>query len=156
MDCIEIRDVTKTFGAFTAVDDLSLGVPAGSVYGFIGPNGSGKTTTLRMIMNIFYPDRGRIRVFGEELRGASTDRIGYLPEERGLYKRMKVRELLRFYGDLKGGRDLGREVRRVVAALAAGGGLTVADTAAVGLRWSRRELRVGRFHDPGTKITTAV
>jgi len=100
------------FGKVTAVDDLSLQVPEGSVYGFIGPNGSGKTTTLRMIMNIFYPDRGRIRVFGDELIGSATDRIGYMPEERGLYKKMKVRDVLKFYGELKNGRDIGSEVDR--------------------------------------------
>ena len=86
MHAVEIANVTKTFGNVTAVDDLSLVVPRGSIYGFIGPNGSGKTTTLRMIMNIFYPDTGSIRVFGEEAYGACTDRIGYLPEERGLYQ----------------------------------------------------------------------
>jgi ABC-2 type transport system ATP-binding protein len=112
MNAVEIDGVTKTFGEHTAVDDVSLTVPSGSVYGFIGPNGSGKTTTLRMIMNIFYPDRGRIRVFGEERRGASTDRIGYMPEERGLYKKMKVRSLLRFCGHLKNGRNVNEEVDR--------------------------------------------
>jgi ABC-2 type transport system ATP-binding protein len=94
----------------TAVDHLSLSVPAGSIYGFIGPNGSGKTTTLRMIMNIFYPDSGSIRLFGDKLHGTATDRIGYLPEERGLYKNMKVKEVLKFYGGLKSGRDLSDEV----------------------------------------------
>ena len=106
MNAVEIDGVTKTFGTVTAVDDLTLAVPQGTVYGFIGPNGSGKTTTLRMIMNIYYPDSGHIRVFGEKRTGSATDRIGYMPEERGLYKRMKVRELLHFYGDLKGGTDL--------------------------------------------------
>jgi len=110
MQAVEIRNITKTFGKVTAVDGLSLDVPRGSVYGFIGPNGSGKTTTLRMIMNIFVPDRGSIRVFGEELRGACTDRIGYMPEERGLYKKMKVREILRFYGGLKNGKNIKSEV----------------------------------------------
>lgn len=110
MNTVEIRSITKTFGRVTAVDDLSLVVPEGSIYGFIGPNGAGKTTTLRMIMNIFYPDSGAIRVFGEELQGAATDRIGYLPEERGLYKKMKVRELLQFYGQLKNGKDIKTEV----------------------------------------------
>ncbi len=110
MDVIEIEDVTKTFGKVTAVDNLSLSVPQGCIYGFIGPNGSGKTTTLRMIMNIFYPDRGSIRVFGTEMHGACTDRIGYLPEERGLYRNMKVREILEFYGRLKGGKDVRLEV----------------------------------------------
>lgn len=112
MNTVVIQDITKTFGTHVAVDSLSLEVPRGSVYGFIGPNGSGKTTTLRMIMNILYPDSGTIRIFGEQLLGACTDRIGYLPEERGLYKKMKVREVLEFYGGLKGGKDLRAEVDR--------------------------------------------
>ncbi|UCC49974.1 MAG: ATP-binding cassette domain-containing protein [Gemmatimonadota bacterium] len=112
MNAVEIRNVTKTFGKVTAVDGLSLDVPQGSVYGFIGPNGSGKTTTLRMMMNIYYPDSGSIQVFGEQLHGACTDRIGYMPEERGLYKRMKVRDVLRFYGELKNGKDVRKEVDR--------------------------------------------
>jgi ABC-2 type transport system ATP-binding protein len=112
MNAVEISNVTKTFGTHVAVDDLTLAVPKGSVYGFIGPNGSGKTTTLRMIMNIFYPDRGTIRVLGEELHGAWTDRIGYLPEERGLYKKMKIREVLRFYGKLKNGRNFERDLQQ--------------------------------------------
>jgi len=112
MNTVELAKVTKRFGKVTAVDDLSLIVPQGSVYGFIGPNGSGKTTTLRMIMNIFYPDRGTIRLFGEPMAGPVTDRVGYMPEERGLYKKMKVRDLLQFYGALKNGRDLVRETDR--------------------------------------------
>jgi ABC-2 type transport system ATP-binding protein len=102
MAAVEIEQVTKTFGTFTAVDNLSLRVPAGSIYGFIGPNGSGKTTTLRMIMRILHPDRGTIRVLGETSLGAANDRVAYLPEERGLYKQMKVRDVLRFYAELKG------------------------------------------------------
>jgi ABC-2 type transport system ATP-binding protein len=105
MNVIEIENVTKTFGDFTAVDALSLSVPKGSIYGFIGPNGSGKTTTLRMIMRILHPDVGKIRVLGEESYGAAHDRIGYLPEERGLYKKMKVCDILRFYAELKSVRD---------------------------------------------------
>lgn len=101
MKAIELQGVTKTFGKHIAVDGLSLSVPKGSVYGFIGPNGSGKTTTLRMTMNILYPDSGEILIFGEPLKRSSVDRIGYMPEERGLYKRMKVRELLQFFGSLK-------------------------------------------------------
>src|SRR5262249_47633501 len=95
----------KTFGTHTAVDDLSLQVPPGTVYGFIGPNGSGKTTTLRMIVRILHPDRGHIRVLGEEALGAANDRVGYLPEERGLYKTMKVRDLPRSYAERRGFRD---------------------------------------------------
>ena len=97
-----IDGVRKSFGNHPAVDDLSLEVPEGSIYGFIGPNGSGKTTTLRMIMRILHPDSGHIRVLGEESPEAANDRVGYLPEERGLYKHMSVRDLLRFYAALKG------------------------------------------------------
>ncbi len=99
---VVLRHVSKTFGEHNAVDDLSLSVPTGSVYGFIGPNGSGKTTTLRMVMRILHPDRGEIEVLGERSRDAATDRVGYLPEERGLYKQMKVRDVLSYYAELKG------------------------------------------------------
>src|SRR2546423_11149304 len=105
MAAVEIEDVTKTFGPQTAVDALALQVPDNAIYGFIGPNGSGKTTTLRMIMRILHPDRGSIRVLGDNSLEAASDRVGYLPEERGLYKQMKVREVLRFYALLKGCRD---------------------------------------------------
>ena len=91
MDAIEVRDVTKTFGNVTAVDDLTLTVPQGSVYGFIGPNGSGKTTTMRMIVNIFYPDRGDDPRIRARAGGERSNEVGYLPEERGLYRRMDVR-----------------------------------------------------------------
>lgn len=104
-DAVEIDGVTKRFGEHLAVDDLSLRVPRGSIYGFIGPNGSGKTTTLRMIMRILHPDSGHIRVLGEERTGAASDRVGYLPEERGLYKQMRVKDALRFYAKLKGARQ---------------------------------------------------
>jgi len=110
MNIVELDQVTKTFGATRAVDELSLAVPAGSIYGFIGPNGSGKTTTLRIIMSILYPDRGVVRVLADGRPGRSSDRIGYLPEERGLYKKMRVRELLRFLGELKTGRQVNAEV----------------------------------------------
>jgi ABC-2 type transport system ATP-binding protein len=105
MHAVRLRNVTKTFGSHTAVDDLSLEVPAGSIYGFIGPNGSGKTTTLRIIMHILHPDRGEVEVLGRQTLRAANDRVGYLPEERGLYKQMKVRDLLRFYAELKGYKD---------------------------------------------------
>jgi ABC-2 type transport system ATP-binding protein len=99
---ILIDRVTKRFGDVVAVNDLSLTVPDGSVYGFIGPNGSGKTTTLRMIMHILLPDAGRVEVLGRSDTRAAHDDVGYLPEERGLYKKMAVRRLLRYYGALKG------------------------------------------------------
>src|ERR1700757_1478191 len=102
MNIVEIENVTKSFGQFVAVNRLSLAVPKGSIYGFIGPNGSGKTTTLRMIMRILLPDQGQIEVLGTAETGAARDLISYLPEERGLYKKMTVRRLLRYYGQLKG------------------------------------------------------
>ena len=102
MSAIEIRHITKRFGAVAAVSDLTLDVPDGSIYGFIGPNGSGKTTTIRMIMRILLPDSGAIRVLGQDSHDAAREEIGYLPEERGLYKRMTVRQVLRYYGQLKG------------------------------------------------------
>jgi ABC-2 type transport system ATP-binding protein len=101
-NAITIQAVTKRFNGVVAVNDLDLTVPAGSLYGFIGPNGSGKTTTLRMIMHILLPDEGEIEVLGERGTRAARDRVSYLPEERGLYKRMTVRRLLRYYGSLKG------------------------------------------------------
>ena len=103
MNAVELINVTKRFGTFAAVDNLTLSVPAATVYGFIGPNGSGKTTTLRMIMRIIYPNGGTIRVLGEDVigQGAASDRVGYLPEERGLYRKMKVRDLIRFHAELK-------------------------------------------------------
>lgn len=110
MSAIELKNITKTFNNFTAVNNLSLIVPEGSIYGFIGPNGSGKTTTIRMIMNIFYPDCGSIEIFGEKHEGSSHLNIGYLPEERGLYKKMKVKELLMFYGKLRRASDIKSKV----------------------------------------------
>jgi len=93
--------VSKTFGDFTAVSDLSLQVRPGRVFGLIGPNGAGKTTTIRMIVNITAPDSGRVELFGQTMSTALQDRIGYLPEERGLYKKMKIGEQLRFFAELK-------------------------------------------------------
>jgi len=104
MNAIALTNVTKRFNGTAAVDDLSLTVPTECVYGFIGPNGSGKTTTLRMIMHILLPDRGEIEVLGSRDTAAARDRVSYLPEERGLYKKMTVRRLLRYYGRLKGRR----------------------------------------------------
>src|SRR5438874_8137606 len=96
-----LEHVTKQFGDFTAVDDLSLQVRPGRVFGLIGPNGAGKTTTIRMIVNITVPDSGSVELLGQRMTTALQDRIGYLPEERGLYKKMKVGEQLRFFAELK-------------------------------------------------------
>jgi ABC-2 type transport system ATP-binding protein len=94
--------VTKRFGSFTAVDNFSLSLPVGEVLGFLGPNGAGKTTTIRMIMSITFPDEGVISVLGHPKASEVKDRIGYLPEERGLYRKMTVRETLVYFGRLKG------------------------------------------------------
>lgn len=99
---VELLSVTKRFGTQTAVDQLDLTVPRGSIYGFIGPNGSGKTTTLRMILRIFQPDAGRVCVLGQDAGRAADSRVGYLPEERGLYKRMKVYDICAYYARLRG------------------------------------------------------
>jgi ABC-2 type transport system ATP-binding protein len=111
MNIIELQQVTKTFGAVTAVNQLDLKVPEGTIYGFIGPNGSGKTTTIRMIMNILYPDQGHILLFGRKQKDQRLEGVGYLPEERGLYKKMKVYEVLRLIGDLKNGKNMSEEIR---------------------------------------------
>jgi ABC-2 type transport system ATP-binding protein len=96
-----VSNVTKSFDEFIAVNDLSLAVSAGRIFGLIGPNGAGKTTTIRMIVNITAPDSGSIELFGQHVTPELQDRIGYLPEERGLYKKMKIVEQLRFFGALK-------------------------------------------------------
>jgi ABC-2 type transport system ATP-binding protein len=107
---VEFEGVTKTFESVTAVDNLSLSIPEGSLYGFIGPNGSGKTTTMRMIAGIFRPDRGDVRVFGSSSSRDRLGRFGYLPEERGIYKKMTVRALLRFHAELRGAHGAARQV----------------------------------------------
>jgi ABC-2 type transport system ATP-binding protein len=101
-DAITIRGVTKTFGSKTAVRNLDLTIAQGSLCGFIGPNGAGKTTTIRMVMSIFFPDQGEIRVLGKASALDSKDRIGYLPEERGVYRKMKVGAFLNYVARLKG------------------------------------------------------
>jgi ABC-2 type transport system ATP-binding protein len=106
MLAISLSGVTKSYNGLVAVDRLDLAVPRGALYGFIGPNGSGKTTTLRMIMHILLPDEGEVEVLGQRGTGAARDRVAYLPEERGLYKKMTVRRLLRYYGSLKGAAQL--------------------------------------------------
>src|ERR1041384_3417817 len=105
---VKLDRVSKSFGDFTAVKELSLAVRPGRVFGLLGPNGAGKTTTIRMIVNITAPDTGNILLFGRTIDAEVQDRIGYLPEERGLYRRMKVADQLRFFAELKNVR--GKEV----------------------------------------------
>ena len=120
---VSIRNVTKRFQGVVAVDRLDLTVPAGCLYGFIGPNGSGKTTTLRMIMHILLPDEGEVEVLGEQGTSAVRDRVSYLPEERGLYKRMSVRGYCVFTAALKGARqpELDQSVNHWLERLGLGG-----------------------------------
>ena len=99
---VKLSHVRKSFGSFRAVDNVSLEVAPGSVTGFLGPNGAGKTTTIRMIMNILVPDSGTIEVLGTRAGETTKTRIGYLPEERGLYKKMRVIDHLLFFAELKG------------------------------------------------------
>ncbi len=106
---IKLEGVSKTFGRFKAVDDLSFRVPKGVVFGLLGPNGAGKTTTIRMIMNITAPDSGRIEVLGHAMDRQTQNRIGYLPEERGLYRKMKVLDHLYFLAAIK---EVPREAAR--------------------------------------------
>ena len=94
--------VSKSFDEFVAVNELSLAVRPGRIFGLLGPNGAGKTTTIRMIVNILAPDAGRVELFGQPISRELQNRIGYLPEERGLYKKMKVGEQLHFFAELKG------------------------------------------------------
>jgi len=102
MQAVSISNVSKTFDKKKAVVDLSLDVPQGSLYGLIGPNGAGKTTTLRMILNIYAPDAGSIHVMGSPASEEMKSRVGYLPEERGLYVRMLVGDVLVFAAGIKG------------------------------------------------------
>lgn len=99
---LELAHVSKRFGEFVAVDDVSFCVPKGQIVGFLGANGAGKTTTLRMMLNIFQPDSGEVRVFGKAPEPASLRRVGYLPEERGLYRRMRANATIAYFATLKG------------------------------------------------------
>ncbi|MHC4943917.1 MAG: ABC transporter ATP-binding protein [Planctomycetota bacterium] len=101
-DALVLEGVTKRFGKVLAVDQVSFQVQQGSICGFIGPNGAGKTTTIRMIMSIIYPDAGSIQVLGRPYSESVKDRLGYLPEEKGLYKKMKAGEIVSYFGRLKG------------------------------------------------------
>jgi len=99
---LELDAVRKTYGDYTAVDGVSMQVPPGTIFGLLGPNGAGKTTTIRMIMDILAPDEGEVRFFGHRRTRDDLHRVGYLPEERGLYRKMKVLEQLVFLGRLRG------------------------------------------------------
>jgi ABC-2 type transport system ATP-binding protein len=116
---VSIDHITKSFGDFTAVSNLSLAVYPGRVYGLLGPNGAGKTTTIRMVVNIMAPDSGRIEVFGQQITPQLQDRIGYLPEERGLYKKMKVGDQIKFFAALKNvdGKEADRRIDRWLSRL---------------------------------------
>jgi len=109
---VKVDEVSKSFGEFTAVSKLSLNVRAGRVFGLLGPNGAGKTTTIRMIVNITAPDTGSITLFGRHIDPEVQNRIGYLPEERGLYRKMRVADQLRFFAELKDVR--GKQVERKI------------------------------------------
>jgi ABC-2 type transport system ATP-binding protein len=104
---ILLKGVTKTFGSTTAVQDLDLEIPLGALYGFIGPNGAGKTTSIRMMMSIIFPDSGEISILGRSSALEAKDRIGYLPEERGVYRKMRVGAFLTYMARLKGVSDAG-------------------------------------------------
>ncbi len=112
MYALEIKNLTKTFDKLKAVDDVSFSVPEGSVFGLIGRNGAGKTTTIRMMMNIYMPDSGEVILRGMKIGQDFKNKVGYLPEERGLYKKMKVLETLLFFAELKGktGKDIEKRV----------------------------------------------
>jgi ABC-2 type transport system ATP-binding protein len=99
---LELCDVSKSYDQFVAVDHLSLNIPKGSVYGLLGPNGAGKTSSLRMMIGITLPDSGEVRIFGQTFQREHLKRIGYLPEERGFYKRMKLGEHLVLLAELQG------------------------------------------------------
>ena len=99
---LKVRNISKTYDTALAVDNMSFEVAKGSIFGLVGPNGAGKSTTIRMIMNIIVPDKGSITLHNSPMNLATVSQIGYLPEERGLYKKMKVLDVLIFFGRLKG------------------------------------------------------
>ena len=99
---VSVEGVSKTFGEHQALDAIDLSIPTGALYGVVGPNGAGKSTTLRMILDIIRPDRGTITVFGQRSDQIAKGEIGYLPEERGLYRKMKVTEVVAYFGQLRG------------------------------------------------------
>ena len=120
---LELRNVRKTFGATLAVDAVSLAVPRGALCGVIGPSGAGKTTCIRMVMSILFPDSGSVSVLGHASALEAKDRIGYLPEERGVYRKMRVGAFLTYMGQLKGVRteEAAARVPRLLAEVGLGG-----------------------------------
>jgi ABC-2 type transport system ATP-binding protein len=120
---ILLKGVTKSFGAAKAVEKLDLAVPRGGLYGFIGPNGAGKTTSIRMIMSILFPDSGELSVLGHKSALEAKDRIGYLPEERGVYRKMRVGAFLTYMARLKGVSDNGlqKEIDQSLESVGLGG-----------------------------------
>ena len=110
MNALEVKNLTKTFSGITAVDNASFEVPEGSIFGLIGRNGAGKTTTIRMMMNIYLPDSGEVVLRGTKVGQDFKDKVGYLPEERGLYKKMKVLDTLLFLAEIKG--KMGKELTK--------------------------------------------
>ncbi len=102
MQAVEVSHVVKSFADKVAVNDLSFSVSQGEIFGLIGPNGAGKTTTIRMMMDIIKPDSGEVNILGERLGEATKNKVGYLPEERGLYKKLKVSETITYLASLKG------------------------------------------------------
>lgn len=110
MYALEVKNLTKQFNSLVAVDNASFEVPEGSIFGLIGRNGAGKTTTIRMMMNIYMPDGGEVTLRGVKVGQEFKNRVGYLPEERGLYKKMKVLETLLYFAEIKG--KSGREIQK--------------------------------------------
>src|SRR5947209_19574276 len=102
MQTIELKNVRKSYDQFVAVNNLSFSIPQGGVFGLLGPNGAGKTSTIRMMIGITAPDSGQINLFGKPFERKSLNKVGYLPEERGLYKKMKIMDQLVFLGELHG------------------------------------------------------
>lgn len=110
MNALEVRNLSKSFGSIKAVDDVSFNIPEGKVFGLIGRNGAGKTTTIRMMMNIYMPDNGEVILRGSPVTEEFKQKVGYLPEERGLYKKMNVWDTLMFFASVKG--NVGRETEK--------------------------------------------
>ena len=138
--------VTKRFGDFTAVDALSFDVPEGSIFGFLGPNGAGKTTSLRMVLDLLRPDSGEIEIAGRKPGRAALAGIGYLPEERGLYKRMSAVELVTYFGMLKG---LHKAAARTEAA-------ALLDLVGLGVSTARRIDRLSKGLAQKVQLATAL